>query len=198
MPISWKKQKRQSHLVCFLENHQHFMYYNYESLKGVFMRSILFILVISIFFSISVIAQFKSQVEKSSVAQSLVQPGVSLNSLFGLIDPANFMMKHNLSMSYMSFNGTGLSLASYTNSIFYKISDPLNVRFDVTMQGSPLGQSAYQNALSGVFLSRAELNYKPWENFLIKFEYNQLPASFYGRYNPWYNPYANSFFRDDE
>ncbi|MDI6765709.1 MAG: hypothetical protein QME52_02640 [Bacteroidota bacterium] len=160
------------------------------------MKNICLVLIMLLLLSAVSLAQFKSQAEKPSVAQSMVQPGASMNSFFGLLNPNNFMMRHNFSMSYMSFGGNGLSLASYTNSIFYKISDPLNVRFDVTLQGSPFGQSNYQNSFSGLYLSRAQLNYKPWENFLIKFEYNQLPRSFYGTYNPWYNPYSP--FRNDD
>jgi len=141
-------------------------------------------------------AQFKSQAEQPSVSRALVQSRTSLTSFFGLLNPDNLRMQHNFSMSYFSFNGTGMSVASYTNSLFYKISDPLNVRFDVTLQGSPFGQSAYQNALSGVFLSRAELNYRPWENFLIKFEYNRFPLNYYGMYDPWYNPFYFQNYRD--
>jgi len=142
-------------------------------------------------------AQFKSQGEQPSVAQSLTHP-TSINNFLGLLNSDNFMMRHSFSLSYLSSGGTGLSIASYTNSMFYKISDPLNVRFDVTMQGSPYGPSAYQNALSGVFLSRAELNYKPWENFLIKFEYNHLPMNYYGWNSPWNSPYSSPFYREGE
>jgi hypothetical protein len=162
------------------------------------MRKIGFVLACILLFSFAGSAQFKSQVEQPSVSRSLVQSKTSLSSFFGLLNPDNIRMQHNFSMSYFSFAGTGMSLASYTNSLFYKISDPLNVRFDVTLQGSPFGQSAYQNALTGVFLSRAELNYRPWENFLIKLEYNRLPYNYYGMYDPWYNPFYMRNFRDNE
>ena len=84
-----------------------------------------------------------------------------------------------------------MSLASYTNSMFYKISDPLNVRFDVTLQGSPFGQTGSLNRsdLSGVYLSRAELNYQPWQNVALQIQYRQLPLSLYNRYNyPYLSP----------
>jgi hypothetical protein len=162
------------------------------------MKKIGFVLVCILLFSIAGNAQFKSQAEQPSVSRSLVQSRTSMTSFFGLLNPDNIRMQHNFSMSYFSFNGTGMSLASYTNSLFYKISDPLNVRFDVTLQGSPFGQSAYQDPLNGVFLSRAELNYRPWENFLIRLEYNRLPLNYYGMYNPWYNPFSTRNFRDDE
>jgi hypothetical protein len=134
--------------------------------------------------------QFKSQVEQQpSVSQSLVHPATSLNSFLGLLNPENFMMRHNFSLSYISYGGSGLSLASYTNSMFYRISDPLTLRFDLTLQGSPFGQYGFasQSDLSKLYLSRAELNYRPWENFFVKVQYSQLPFGYYGFY-----PYPSS------
>lgn len=81
-----------------------------------------------------------------------------------------------------------MSLASYTNSMFYKIADPLDVRLDLSLMGSPFGANAYQTDYSKIFISRAELNYKPWENFHIHLQYRQLPINMYGYYMPyhWY------------
>ena len=135
--------------------------------------------------------QFKSQEnQESSPAQYLVRPATSISSFLGFFNPDNFMMHHNFSFSYLSAGGSGMSLAAYTNSMFYKISDPLNVRMDVTLQGSPFGQygSAQQGDLSKLYLSRAELNYHPSENFFVKVQYNQLPLSYWGSY-PSVSPY---------
>jgi hypothetical protein len=134
------------------------------------------------------ISQFKSETDQSSASESLIRPLSSINSFLGLLNPDNFSMHHNFSYSFLSGGGTGLSVASYTNTMLYKFSDPLNVRFDLTMQGTPFGAaSAYQNSINGVFLSRAELNYHPWQNVFIRLEYNHLPAGFYhSMYDPWY------------
>ncbi|MBI1806686.1 MAG: hypothetical protein HYR76_06500 [Ignavibacteria bacterium] len=164
------------------------------------MKSSLIVLVAVLCMSATAIGQFKSQAEQPSAAQSLVRPSPTISSFLGLLNMDNFTMRHNFSVGYISSGGDGLSLASYTNSMFYKISDPLNVRFDLTLQGSPFGQnvSPYHSALNGLFLSRAELNYRPWENFFIKVEYQRRPGTFYGLYNPWYNPYSSSNFWGDE
>lgn len=140
-------------------------------------------------------AQFKSQEQQPSASQSLVHPLTSVNSFLGLLNPDNFMMRHSMGFSYMSSGGQGLSLASYTNSMFYKIADPLNIRFDVTLQGSPFGQygSARQSDLSKLYVSRAELNYRPSENFLVKVQYHQLPFGYWGRY-----PFSSSFNWEEE
>ncbi len=145
-------------------------------------------------------AQFKSQVENQpSAAQSLVHPMTSVNSLLGILNPDNFLMHHALSFSYMSFGGQGISLASYTNSLFYKIADPLHVRFDITLQGSPFGSygNYQQSDLSRLFLSRAELNYQPAENMFIKLQYNQIPFGRYAYYDR-YSPVNSSLMFGDE
>jgi hypothetical protein len=103
------------------------------------------------------------------------------------------MMRHTLAYNYMSAGGSGLSMASYTNSMFYKIADPLNVRFDVTLQGSPFGSTAGmdRNALNKIYISRAEMNYRPWENVYLQFQYREMPYSPYRNYfDPWY--YGNT------
>ena len=131
--------------------------------------------------------QLKSQLEQQpSVSQSLVHPTRSISSFLGLLNPDNFMMRHNFSFSYLSSGGRGLSLASYTNSMMYRIADPLSVRFDLTLQGSPFGQydGGAQTDFSRLYLSRAELNYRPSENFFVKFQYHQLPFYYYGIYRP--------------
>ncbi|HUL43144.1 MAG TPA: hypothetical protein VLY03_02190 [Bacteroidota bacterium] len=134
-------------------------------------------------------AQFKSQLdEQTSASQSLVHPAPTISSLLGFFNPANFSMRQNLSYSYISAGGSGLSVASYTNSMFYKIADPLNVRFDLTLQGTPFGASTpFQSALNGAFLSRAEVNYQPWKNVFLQLQYNRLPLTYWGMYNPWYD-----------
>ncbi|MBI4548865.1 MAG: hypothetical protein HY707_12855 [Ignavibacteriae bacterium] len=135
-------------------------------------------------------AQFKSQTEQPSVSRSLIHPRTSISSFLGLLNPDNFMMRHSVSFSYATSGGKGISLASYTNSMLYRISDPLNVRFDVTLQGSPFGNygSGVQSELSRLYLSRAELNYQPSQNFFIQLQYHQLPFYYLGSYNPFLTP----------
>ena len=143
--------------------------------------------------------QFKSQEPSSpSVAHTLVRPTTSISDLLGWFNPDNFMMRHNFSFQYMSAGGYGLSLATYTNSMFYKIADPLDVRFDISLQGSPFGQYgiAQQNDFSRLFLSRAELNYRPWENVSIRLQYRQIPFGGFGFYSPFYYP-SNTRFGDE-
>ena len=143
------------------------------------MKTIMFMLLV-VLMTVSASAQFKSQIENQpSPSDFLVRPAPSLGSLLSWFNPDNFHMRQSVGMSYTSFGGQSLSLASYTNSMFYKIADPLDVRMDVTLQGAPFGQYGSRNNLNGIFLSNAEVNYRPWENFFITLQYSQLPLRSY-------------------
>ena len=146
------------------------------------MKMIVAIIVGLVVVSSSAVSQFRSQAEhQPSASQSLVRPNGSISNFLGILNPENFQMRHSMAFSYLSSGGYGMSMASYTNSMFYKIADPLNVRFDVTLQGSPFGNygALQQNDFSRVFLSRAELNYRLSEHSFIKLQFNQGPFNRY-------------------
>ena len=134
-------------------------------------------------------AQFKQNAEeKPKVSQSLLRHS-SPRYFLNWFNPNNFVMRHQFSMSYSSFGGRGISLATYTNSLFYKFADPLNVRVDVSMLYSPYSSFGTDD-LDKVYISNAELNYRPWENFSIQLQYRQLPVRMISPYyNPFYGPY---------
>lgn len=123
------------------------------------------------------------------------------NLILGFINPKNFTMHHNFNVQMMSTPYGNVSLTSYINSMNYQISNRLNVSADVKFQYSPfassnLGQSyssALQKNLSGVFLSRASLNYRISDNSFINFEYRRYDES--DALNGYYNPfYYNSMY----
>lgn len=121
------------------------------------------------------------------------------NLLFGFINPKNFTMNHSFNMQMQTTSYGNVSLTSYINSMNYQISDRFNVSADVKFQYSPYASSslgsasalALQKNLSGVFLSRASMNYRISDNAFINFEYRKLDESDY--MNDYYNPfYSNS------
>jgi hypothetical protein len=126
------------------------------------------------------LAQFKTSIEpRSTVAESILKSDDG-GLLFGLFDPNNFSMHHSFSLSYQTFGGQGLSMGMYTNSMMYRFSDNLDVNADISLMASPyntLGKQ-YQSSLSGLFLNRAELNYRPWKNTLFQIQFQQLPANY--------------------
>jgi hypothetical protein len=125
-------------------------------------------------------AQFKTSIEpRSTVAESILKSDDG-GFLFGLFNPNNFSMHHSFSLSYQTFGGQGLSMGMYTNSMAYKFSDDLDVNADISLMASPyntLGKQ-YQSSLSGLFLNRAQLNYRPWKNALFQIQFQQVPATY--------------------
>lgn len=144
-------------------------------------------------------AQLKTRVEeKPKVSESIVRP-VGSGSFLGLFTPANFSMRHSYSFSYMLMSGRTLGVGMYTNSMFYKVSDPLNLRLDVSMMHTPFGSNSKQfyNNLKKIFINRAELNYRPSEKLFIQFQFRQLPFDpYWGYYSPYNSVYTGyDFYR---
>ncbi|MEK6570202.1 MAG: hypothetical protein AABZ61_02450 [Bacteroidota bacterium] len=149
----------------------------------------------------SAAAQFKSQTEeKPRVAESMIRPEGS-GSFLGFFKPENFMMRHSYSFSYMLMSGRNVGVGMYTNSMFYKVSDPLDVRLDVSLMHSPFNSfgKQYQNDLNKLFINRAEVNYRPFDNMIIQLQYRQVPFSPYWGYNSpyYYSPFyqGSDFYR---
>lgn len=159
------------------------------------------ILILSVLLGVNVgNAQLKSQEQSQpTVAGSLVRPLPSMSGFESWFNPENFSMRHSFSLQYMTGGGYGLSLATYTNSMLYKFSDPLDVRFDVSLQGSPFGHTGFDQRtdFSKLYISRAELNYRPWENVRIQLMYRQFPYSGMGLYSPYYYPSSLSPIGDE-
>lgn len=138
-------------------------------------------------------AQFKAQSVQPSVVSAITRP-TTLSDFQSLIDPSKLIMRQQYSVSYSSFGNQAISLGQYTNSMMYQFNQDLNARFDVTMQHSPyntLGKIG--DGLNGIFLSRAEINYQPLDNFLFKISYQQIPNLMNRDFNRMrsYDPFYN-------
>jgi hypothetical protein len=118
------------------------------------------------------------------------------NTILGLFNPENFSMKHSYSMSYSSFGGNGIALGIYTNSMSYKFNDQLNVKTDISLIHSPFSSysKGVTDQLTGLYLTKAELNYKPYDNFIIQLRYDRIP---YNSYDPFYSSYGRRSFYND-
>jgi hypothetical protein len=104
-------------------------------------------------------------------------------------------------MGYASFGGQDLGYSMYTNSLMYKISDPLTLRADVSLMYSPFGSLAKNSRadFSGIFLQRADLEYRPSKDFGIHLQFRQLPPSTVNPFTRGYGyPYGfNGLWTDD-
>lgn len=149
----------------------------------------IFVILITLF-TITGFAQFKDPgFPTSSVKDGIItQPS---NSLFGFLNSENFSMHHSYSLSYSSFGSNGLALGVYTNSMNFEFANNLNLQVDASLVHSPYSTFGkdVQNSINGIYLSRAALNYKPWDDVYISVQYRQLPAyaspfrGYYGGYN---------------
>jgi hypothetical protein len=131
--------------------------------------------------SFMAIGQFRSQPEaRSSVSGSMIRQDDG-GLLFGWFDPSRFTMHNSYSLSYTTSGGKGFSLGTLTSSLAYQISNPLSVQFDVSLMHSPYNNLGgnFAKDISGVYLSGAELNYRPSKNTLLQIQYRQLPAMYW-------------------
>lgn len=151
------------------------------------MKKIAVLLALMLVFSSASYAQFRDQLsDKSNVESSLFRSNNDGGSFFGFFNPANFSMRQSISMNYMTMGGQSLSLAMYTNSMSYRISQPLTLSADVSVMNSPystLGNS-FAKSINGIYLTRAELNYHPTKDFSIDVQFDRNPL--YSYYNPYY------------
>ena len=144
-------------------------------------------------FSLTAFAQFKQKnTEQPRVSDSFIQPQ-SASDWFALFNPNNFQMRHSYSASYTAFGGQGIALQNYTNTMMYQFLPNLDARVDLSLQNSPYSTFDYrmQNQFSKAYVSRAEINYRPWENTTIRLQYREVPFSFYG--NGYYSPFGGMF-----
>lgn len=165
------------------------------------MKKILFIVLIS---AGLLQAQFKDELDKPVDTKGGITNYTPSNFLLGFINPQNFQMNHSVSMSYTSFGNQGVALGVYTNNMSYQFSDNLNIEADVSFVNSPYSSFGDEHAkqLNGIYLSRAQLNYRPSDNTFITLQYNHLPTGYgYGRLSPFnsyrYSPFYSSPFHRD-
>lgn len=145
-----------------------------------------------------VFGQLKNQKpQEINVSSAMLIPR-SGNILFGFFNPSNFKMSHSYSFSYTTFGSSSLALGVYTNSMYYKISEPLSIEVDVSLTHSPFNSFGreFQNQFNGIYLSRAALNWRPTENTFINIEFRNLPSTFY-LMSPYYRYYPD-WYRYDE
>lgn len=140
--------------------------------------------------AVSASAQFKPKsAEQPRVSDSFIQPQ-SATDWFNLFNPNNFQMRHSYSASYTAFSGEGMALQRYTNTMMYQFAPNLDARIDISLQNSPYStfEHRLQNQFNRMSLSRAEINYRPWENTHIRLSYREYPYSYYG-----YQPFGGMF-----
>ena len=151
-----------------------------------------YIVIFLLFASLSVYAQYKEPpFPTESVKDGIVDNSSSV-ALFGFLNSENFQMNHSYNLSYSSFGGSGLALGVYTNSMMYKFSQDFNIQLDASFVHSPyntFGEN-FKNSIDGFYISKAALNYKPWEDVFISVQYRNIPNVYL---NPYYGIYGGGY-----
>jgi len=143
------------------------------------------------------------QYKETGIQTTSVKDGITDNSpnyLFGFLNTNDFTMRHSFSMQYSSFGSQGLALGVYTNSMFYRLMDNMDVQLDVSLVHSPYSTfgEAFQKDISGLYISNAAINYRPWKDVSFHLQYRTMPNGygyyrpFYGMYSPFRNPGFNT------
>lgn len=148
--------------------------------------------------SLNVYAQFKQPgFPTESIRDGIVDH--STGSLFGFLNSDNFTMRHSFDMSYSAFGNQGLALGVYTNSMMLKLANNMNFQVDASIVQSPYSSFGreFQDQLSGIYITRAAFNYKPWDDVFISIQYRNLPMAYhYSDYGFYSNRFYNPFFSD--
>jgi hypothetical protein len=130
--------------------------------------------------------QFKKDVSKPNVSESLIYTQAK-DAMVGFLDPSRLTMGHSLSMSYTAFGGGGAMINSYVNTLNYQFSEDLFLTTNLGIMNSPYNSLPGNSHLNDVqFFGGAELKWLPTENSAIFIRFEKSP----GYYNPGY--YRNS------
>ncbi len=141
-------------------------------------------------------AQFRDEANQKPDIRSGIVKNNSFGSLLGFINPDNFSMHHSFGLSFSSFGGNGnMALGVYTNSMAYKFSDRLNLETDISLVNTPYNSYGpeFSKQINGVYISRAQLTFKPTDNMNIIIQYRNVPGGYYSQYG--YGGYS-PFYRD--
>lgn len=163
------------------------------------MKKVIFLIMLMY---VSVNAQFKDQTSNVDIKSGIIKNYSS--SLFRFFNSDNFRMNHSFDISYQTFGSAGsLALTTYTNSMFYKINDQLDIQADISLINSPYNSFGknFSSKINGLYLSRAQINYRPSENLSFTLQYRNFPV-FYNSYyynSPFfYRSWSDEFYNEKE
>ena len=121
---------------------------------------------------------------QSGFAQDKIvsEPSVKLKG-FSLLDPSRLKMSQSYTFSYFSAGKQSGTFGLYTNTLEYRISQPLLVRVGLAYLHQPLSVfNRGSQSLNGVLLPNFQLFYQPSKNFQLRIDVSSMP----GWYEYWY------------
>jgi len=161
--------------------------------KGRTMKNLIFALYFLLMTSYSVMAQLKSQAERQPLNVKTGITSFMPGSLFSFLSSDRFSMSHSYSMMYYTGGGYNGSLGVLTNTMNFRLADPLLLKVNMGVQHQPFGGPKALNTTQ--FLHGAELIYKPNNNLIFNIGYSNNPYySGVGSYeNPFVSPWAPNY-----
>lgn len=143
------------------------------------------IILLTVFVIASVVnAQFKEDLNRPvDIKGSMMNK--SGFSILGLVGIEDFQMHHSFGLSYSTFAGNGVSLGTYTNSMFLKFSDKLNLMADISVVNSPYNSFGkdFSNQINGIYIDRLQMNYKISDGMNVTVQYSNSPFNYYSPYS---------------
>jgi len=149
------------------------------------------LVIILLFISSLSFSQFKDKDLSPTIMNGITNYSPS-GFLSSFLSPDNFQMSHSINMSYSAFGGNGVALSTYTNSITFRFSENINLEVDASLVASPYSSFGedHQKSINGIYLSRAQLNYKISNNSNLVIQFLNPPPGKY--YNNYYNDFDNN------
>lgn len=154
------------------------------------------VLLFAIILPMILFGQFRNENSDVNINTGFIKNSTS-SFVQSFLDMNKFHMSHSVSMSYASMGDQGVALGVYTNNMMYQFNDRLDFQAAVSFVNSPYSTYGknFQNSLNGVYLNKAQLNYRPTDNTLISLTFSQMPySSYYGYGNGWGRGYYDSFW----
>lgn len=114
--------------------------------------------------------------------KSVNEPSVKLKG-FSLLDPSRLKMSQSYTFSFFSSGKQSGTFGLYTNTLEYRISQPLLVRVGLAYLHQPLSVfNRGSQSLNGVLLPNFQLFYQPSKSFQLRIDVSSMP----GWYEYWY------------
>ncbi len=121
---------------------------------------------------------------QSCLAQekTLSEPLVKLKG-FSLLDPSRLKMNQSYTFSFFSTGKQSGTFGLYTNTLEYRISQPLLIKVGLAYLHQPLSIfNRGSQSLNGVLLPNFQLFYQPSKSFQLRIDVSSMP----GWYEYWY------------
>lgn len=134
-------------------------------------------------------AQFRSDLAMPNINTGFIRNTTS-GFVQNFIDFSKIKMQHSFTMSYSAMGNQGFALGIYTNTLRYDFNENLNFQAAVSFVNSPYSTFGknFSNQINGIYLEKAQLNYRPSENTFLSLTFSQMPYSYYNGFG--YYPYG--------